>query len=128
MTSPASFVALDEMVCRKDHDAVISVFEAQSVDFNNYVETVAAFETESVAEAAFKPSSIQEKTVFDSMPVGRDQVGNILSPVSNTLDPVSLPDALFNDAVASIMKISIGSTTADPPDELDNLWEMNRGT
>ena len=80
------------------------------------------FETAKVAEAALKPCSIQEETKYAAMPFGQDQVGTILSSVSNTLDPVTFADALVNDAAASMMKMSIGSTTAQPPDEIDDLW------
>ena len=46
----------------------------------------------------------------------------MLSSVSNTFDPVCFANALVNDASASMMKMLIGSTTAKPPDEVDDLW------
>ena len=120
--SLASAIMQEEMVNRKDLDAVIAAFEAQDVDFINEDEAAVVNRTAKVAEAALKPCSIQEEVSYRAMPFGQDQVGTILSSVSNTLDPVTFADALVNDAAASMMKMSIGSTTAQPPDEFDDLW------
>ena len=120
--SIAAVIGQEEMINRKDLDAVIAAFEAQDVDFINEDETAVAYRTAEVAEAALKPCSIQEEVSYKAMPFGQDQVGTVLSSVSNTLDPVTFADALVNDAAASMMKMSIGSTTAQPPDEVDDLW------
>ena len=120
--SLASILMQDEIVNRKDLEAVISAVDAQDVDFISGDETTVVFETAKVAEAALKPCSIQEEVSYSAMPFGQDQVGTILSSVSNTLDPVTFADALVNDAAALMMKMSIGSTTAQPPDEVDDLW------
>ena len=57
------------------------------------------------------------------MPVAQDQVGIVLSSVSNTLDPHSFYDALVSDAAASNFKMSVGATNILPPVEDDDLWE-----
>lgn len=118
----ASVIGQEEMVNRKDLDADITAIEAQDVNFINEDETTVVYKTAKVAEAALKPCSIQEETQYNAMPFRQDQVGTILSSVSNTLDPVTFANALVNDAAASMMKMSIRSTTAHPPDEFDDLW------
>ena len=60
--------------------------------------------------------------MYDHMSFGQDQVGIILSSVSNTLDSVYAANALVSNAAASQMKISVGSTSSLPPEDKDNLW------
>ena len=106
--SLASIIALEEMVSRKAQDAVISVCDAQDVDFKSRDESVVAYETAKVADAALKPCSTQEELEFDMMLLTQDQVDNILKSVSNTLDPVAL-------------QMSIGSMMAESLDVEDDL-------
>ena len=113
--SLASAVALEQDIDRNNRDAIIAAFEAEDYDFHSEDEVTIAFKTAEIADAAIKPYSITEEPAYDQMPVGQDDVKTVLSSVSNTLDPVHFADALVNDAAASMMKMSIGSTTAIPP-------------
>ena len=62
--------------------------------------------TASVAASTLKPFGMQEREVYDPMiPVGQDQVGTILSSVSNTLHPIYFVDALINNVVCSCIAI-----------------------
>ena len=55
------------------------------------------------------------------MPIGQDQVGAIISSISNTLDPLSFYDALKMDAVKPELKMSVGAKSMIPPDNKDYL-------
>ena len=55
------------------------------------------------------------------MPVGQDQVGTIISSVSNTLDTLSFYDALKTNVAISKFKMSVGATSIVEPEEPDNL-------
>ena len=68
------------------------------------------------------PFNTQWEPAYEPMPVGQDQVGTIISSVSNTLDPLSFYDALKLDVAKSELKMSIGATSILPPDEEDDLW------
>ncbi len=120
--SIASIPSLDKAIKRRDQDAVDAAYVAQDAEFTNEVERDVGRKTAEVAEATLKLCSIQEELPFASMPVTQDQAGNALKSVSNTLDPIAFADALVNDAAELMMKMSIGSTTADPPDVEDNFW------
>ena len=54
------------------------------------------------------------------MPVGQDQVGTIISSVSNTLDPLSFYDALESNAAISKFKMSVGAPSIIPSEEPNN--------
>ena len=56
------------------------------------------------------------------MPVGQDQVGTIISSVSNTLDPLSFYDALETNVAISKLKIFVGATSIVEPEDPDNVW------
>ena len=56
------------------------------------------------------------------MPVGQDQVGTIISSVSNTLDPLSFYDALETNAIVKKLKMSIGATGIISSEKPDGLW------
>ena len=99
-----------------------AALDAQDVKFATEAERNAVCKTASVAEEALKPCSIKEERPYESLLVTDDKVGNALKSVSNTLDPMAFYDALVNDAAESMMKMSIGSTTAEPPDVEDDLW------
>ena len=75
-----------------------------------------------VAAAALKPFSLDWKPVYESMLVEKDQVGTIISSVSNTLDPLSFYDALETNAAISKLKISIAVISIITPEEWDDLW------
>ena len=64
-----------------------------------------------IAAAAVKPFSSDWNPVYESMPVGQDQVGTIISSVSNTLDPQSFYDALETQTAVSKSKMSVGATS-----------------
>ena len=120
--SLASTMALGEDLDRKNLDAIAAAFEAEDYGFDSKEEATIALKTAEIADAAIKPCSITEEPAYDQMPFGQDQVRAVLTSVSNTLDPIHFADALVNDAAASMMKMSIGSTTALPPEEPDDLW------
>ena len=73
------------------------------------------------AAAAVKPFILDWNPVYESMLVGQDQVGTIISSVSNTLDPLSFYDALETNAAISKLKMSVGATSIILPEEADNL-------
>ena len=56
------------------------------------------------------------------MPTQQDQVAGSLSSISAALDPFTFANGLVNDVAVSNFKISVGATSAIPPDEPDNLW------
>ena len=87
-----SIMAFDN-VNRCDKDAVIAAFDAQDVEFNEE-EIDLGYRMSEVAAAAVKPFSSDWNPVYESMPVGQDQVGTVISSVSNRLDPQSFYDAL----------------------------------
>ena len=60
--------------------------------------------------------------MYEYMPVGQDQVGTIISSVSNTLDPLSFYDALETNTAVSKLKIFVGAANIIPLDEQDDLW------
>ena len=68
-----------------------------------------------------KPFSLDWNPVYESMPVGQDQVGIIISSVSNTLDHLSFYNTLETNAAVSKLKMFVGVTRIIPPDEQDSL-------
>ena len=67
--------------------------------------------------------SLDQNQTYYSMPIAQDQVGIVLSLVSNTLDPHSFYDALVSEAAASNFKMIIGATSILTPVQDDDLWE-----
>ena len=89
-----SIMAFDN-VNRCDKDAVIAAFEAQDVEFiEEAIDLGYRMSEIAAAAAALKPFSSNWNPVYESIPVGQDQVGKVISSVSNTLDPQSFYDAL----------------------------------
>ena len=64
--------------------------------------------------------------MYEPMPICQDQVGTIISSVSNTLDPLSFYDSLKNEQARSEFKMSVGATNIIPPDEIDDLWRTDQ--
>ena len=87
-----SIMAFDN-VNRCDKDAVIAAFKAQDVEFNEE-EIDLGYRMSEIAAAAVKLFSSDWNPLYESMPVGQDQVVTVISSVSNTLDPQSFYDAL----------------------------------
>ena len=101
-----------------------AAFWNQDVDFQGPGEILTAFENDKKFEAATKPFSIEEVPEgHEPMPAGQDQVGTVLSSVSNTLDPLYFADALVTECAASEVKMSIGATNIILDDEEDDLWQ-----
>ena len=75
-----------------------------------------------VSMNAVKLNGIDKAYVYDSMPTQQDQVTGSLSFISAALDPFMFTNGLVNDVVVSNFKISVGATSAIPPDEPNNLW------
>ena len=75
-----------------------------------------------VAADTVKPFSLDWNPVYESMPVEQDQVGTVVSSISNTLDPLSIYDALEANVVISKFKISVGATSIVEPEEPDDLY------
>ena len=116
-----SVLVMNDIVNRHDRDAVITTFAVQDVDF--YEGGIGInLQISEVTAAAVKPFSLYWNPVYESMPVGQDQVGTIISSVSNTLDPLSFYDALETNAAVSKLKMSVGATSIIPPEETDDLW------
>ena len=111
-----------KVVNRNDPEAMVSAMGVQDVSIEDPSDRADIIATANVAASALKPFGFEEREFYDPMPVGQDQVGTILSSVSNTLDPVYFADALVNNAAASHLKMSVGATSALPPDDDDNLW------
>ena len=117
-----SVLGMDIDIDRSNDQAVISAFRSQDVEFT---EETKWLETKMSDAAALSeiPFSLDWKPAYDPMPVAQDQVGIVLSLVSNTLDPHSFYDALVSNAAASNFKMSIGATSILPPEQDDDLWE-----
>ena len=114
-------MGMDDAVNRHDKDAVIAVFAVQDVDFDEEGIGINLRMSE-VAAAAVKPFSVDWNPAYESMPVGQDHVGTIISSVSNTLDPLSFYDTLESNAAISKFKMFVGATSIIPPEKLDGLW------
>ena len=71
--------------------------------------------SEVVAAAAVKPFSLDCNLIYESMPVGQDQVGTIISSISNTLNHLSFYDALETNEAISKLKMSVGATSIVEP-------------
>ena len=71
---------------------------------------------------AVKLNSIETEYVYESTPHQQDQVSATLSAMSTALDPFMFANKLVNNVAASNFKISVGATSAIPPDEIDDLW------
>ena len=106
---------MPDAVNRHDRDAVIAAFAIQDVDFDEAGIGINLRMSE-VAASAVKPFSLDWNPAYESMPVGQDQVGTIISSVSNTLDPLSFYDALESNAAISKFKMSVGATSIIPPE------------
>ena len=63
-----------------------------------------------------KPFASDCDPVYESMPVGQDQVSIIISLVSNTLDPQSFYDPLETKTAVSKFKMTVGATSIVEPD------------
>ena len=81
-----SVMVMDDAVNRHDIDAVIAVFAVQDVDFNENDISISLRMSE-VATSAVKPFSLDWNSAYDTISVGQDHVGTIITSVSNTLDP-----------------------------------------
>ena len=102
---------MDECLNRNNNQAMIASFESQNVDFTENNVGLGLRMSE-IASIATVPFNTQWEPAYDPMPVGQDQVGTIISSVSNTLDPCSFYDALKLDVAKSELKMSIGATIA----------------
>ena len=51
-----------------------------------------------------------------------DEVRTKLASVNAALDPILFTEAVHNEAAISKFEMSIGSSSALPPDVVDNLW------
>ena len=109
------------MLNRHDRNAIITAFAIQDVDFDETGIGINLRMSE-VAAATVKLFSLDWNLVYESMPGGQDQVGTIISSVSNTLDPLSFYDALETNVAISKLKISVGATSIVEPEEPDDLW------
>ena len=117
-----SIMAFDTVNCC-DKDAVIYAFEAQDKDVAFTEEEVdIGYCASEIAAAAVKSFSSDWNPVYESMPVGQDQVGTIILSVSNTLNPQTFYDALETQTAVSKFKISVGATSIVEPEEVDDLW------
>ena len=105
---------------RNDHIAVISSFEAQDVNFEEDKIQI-GLHTSEVAVIAIIPFNTDWNPAYDPIPVSQDQVGTIISSVSNTLDPLYFYNALKNDQAKSELKMSIRATSTISLDESDYL-------
>ena len=89
-----SIMAFDT-VNRCDKDTVIATFKAhaKNIAFTEK-EINIGYRASEIAAAAMKPFANDWIPVYESMPVGQDQVSTVISSVSNTLDPQSFNDTL----------------------------------
>ena len=109
----------------RNNEAIVASFQAQDVSFEEE-ELRVGFRTSEIAANATIPFHTEWKPVYEPMPIGQDQVGTIISSVSNTLDPLSFYDALKNEQARSELKTRIGATSSIPPDESDDLWKTDQ--
>ena len=75
-----------------------------------------------VASEAVTLGGMDWDPVYDPMLVQWDKISTVLSSVSNPLDSLLFANALVNDATVSKFKMSMGATSALPPDISDDLW------
>ena len=117
-----SIMAFDT-VNRCDGDAVIAAFRAQEKDMAFTEKDInIGLRSSEVAATAVKPFASDWDPVFESLPVGQDQVGTIISSVSNTLDPQTFYDALETKTAVSKFKMAVGATSIVEPEFEDDLW------
>ena len=110
-----------DTVNRCDKDTVIAVFDAQDKDVEFTEEEIdIGCRASEIAAAAVKPFSSDWNPVYESMPVGQDQVSTIISSISNTLDPQIFYNALETQIAVSKFKMSVGSTSIIEPEEIDD--------
>ena len=119
----ASIAIKDEVIDRRDPKALLAAANIQqpSIDFKDRGDLMTALTIDEKTSSATKPLSITEEPDFGRIPFEPDEVGAVLSSVSNTLDPVSFADALVNECAKSEVKMSIGATNILPDDEVDDL-------
>ena len=102
---------------RCDKDAVIAVFDPQDKDVEFTEEEIdIGYRASEIAAAAVRPFSFDWNPVYESMPVEQDQVGTIISSVSNTLDPQTFYDALETQKAVSKFKMLVGVTSIAEPE------------
>ena len=117
-----SIMAFDT-VNRCDKDAVIAAFKAQDKDIAfTEKEINIGYRSSEIAAAAVKPFASDWNPVYESMPVGQDQVSTIILSVSNTLDPQSFYDALETKTAVSKFKMAVGVMSIVEPEDEDDLW------
>jgi len=117
-----SILVMDDNVNRHNKDAVIAASDAQAVDFLTEKEVDIGYRMSEAAATAVKPFSLVWNPVFESMPVGQDQVSAIISSVSNSLEPQWFYGALETQTAVSKLKMSVGATSIIEPEEEDDLW------
>ena len=98
-----------DTVNRCDKDAVIAAFEAQDKNITFTEEDIdIGYRASEVAAAAVKPFASDWNPVYESIPVGQNQVSTIISSVSNTIDPQPFYDALETKTAVSKFKMAVG--------------------
>ena len=107
-----------ENVNHCDKDAVNAAFEAKNVEFIEK-EIDIGYRMSEIAATAVKPFSSDWNPVYESMPVGQDQVRTIISSVSNTLDPQSFYNSLQTQTAVLKFKLSVIATSIIEPIQAD---------
>ena len=88
-----SILVMDDTVNWHNKDAIIDIFDALDVSFLEKKVDIGDCVSEA-ASSAVKPFFLDWNPVFESMPVGQNQVSAVIPSVSNTLDPQLPYDAL----------------------------------
>ena len=57
--------------------------------------------------------------MYDPTPINQNGISAVLSFISNTIDPLLFAIALVNNATVSKYKMSVGASSALPPDISD---------
>ena len=75
-----------------------------------------------VVDSSLVYGEMKARPEWHGLHASEDEVRTKLASVNAALDPISFTEAVHNEAAISKFKMSIGSTTALPPEEPDNLW------
>ena len=105
--------------------AVELLYNKPTPSYQPEIPLVVSLMMSEVASEAVTLGGINCDPVYDPIRVKKDIISDVLSSVSNTVDPLSSADALINDADVSKFKMSVGATSALPPDISVALWCEN---
>ena len=93
----------------------------QDVNFKSRDELEPVIKSADVSACAIRPFDVGNCD-YNQVPGEENQVASAFMSISNTLDPISFAEAAVNKTATSKMKMSLGATSSESPQEVDNLW------